>query len=553
MTTAAPPAGIRYGPEGLPERTLGWAVLGWASEYLLQPDGPDAGAPWKFTPEQARFILWWYAIDERGRFTHRYAMYRRMKGAGKDPLAAALSCVEFVGPCRFGGWRRDGTPHAIPHSAAWVQIAAVSKDQTRNTMTLFPGMLSQKAIEEYGIDLGKEIIYAHRGRCRIEAVTSSPRALEGGRATFVVKNETHHWIQSNEGIEMSAVIARNAAKSRDGSSRVLAISNAHAPDEASDAEHDWKAFQESPGGFLYDSIEAPHDAAEALAVLKSQAVEDAEEILLRERLLAGLEYARGDAYWLDAERLMAEILDPRTSATMARRYYLNQIAASSDKAFDAIRWDQLAADVLVAPGSMITLGFDGSETRDHTVLVGTEVATGHQFIVGYWEPRVSDDGEMRIPVDEVDQVMSEAFDRWNVLLLYADPFYWKEYTALWAGRWNRPGQQRVVEFNTTLYKKMAYALLDYSNAINAGDLTHDGDPRFRACIANAQKRPQYFVDDNGEPMWTIQKDRPDSPFKIDAAMAGCLSWAARAAAIAGGAMKAPDWHGIWLGSDEDDL
>ncbi len=36
-------------------------------------------------------------------------------------------------------------------------------------------------------------------------------------------------------------------------------------------------------------------------------------------------------------------------------------------------------------------------------------------------------------------------------------------------------------------------------------------------------------------MWTIRKDRKDSLFKIDAAMAGCLSWEARNDAIAAGA------------------
>ena len=109
------------------------------------------------------------------------------------------------------------------HSAAWVQVAAVSRDQTRNTMTLFPGMISEKAKDEYGIDLGKEIIYAEKGRKRIEAVTSAPRSLEGTRPTFALKNESHHWLANNDGHAMAEVMTRNAAKSRDGSSRVLAI------------------------------------------------------------------------------------------------------------------------------------------------------------------------------------------------------------------------------------------------------------------------------------------------------------------------------------------
>jgi hypothetical protein len=525
MTTATAPAAIRIGPTAIPKRTLGWQVLGWSKEYLLQPDGPDAGQPWTFTPEQARFILNWYAINEKGRFLVRYGMYRRMKGHGKDPLGAALCCIEFVGPCRFARWEGDD-PIAESHYAAWVQTAAVSRDQTRNTMTLFPGMLSPRAIEEFGIDLGKEIIYAHNGRCRIEAVTSSPRALEGGRATFILKNETHHWLAPNEGHEMAKVIARNAAKSRDGSSRVLAISNAHAPGEDSDAQHDYETWTKiSQGlseatGVLYDSLEAPET--------------DLED---EDSLRAGLLGARGDSWWVDIDRLVAEIHDPRTSPAMARRFYLNQIVAEEDKPFDGKQWETLTRPGYFPPdGALIVLGFDGSiggssGNHDHTALIGTEVATGHQWVVGYWEPELLDSGELGIPFLEVDETVDAAFHRWKVWRMNADPFYWRDMLASWAGRY---GEEIVVSWPTNHYRKMAVSLLAYRNAMQTGALTHDGDPRFMASINNAHKHMQEFRDDQGERMWTIQKERPDSPLKIDAAMAGCLSWEAYTAAVTAG-------------------
>ena len=525
MTTIVSPAGLHIGPSTIPKRTLGWQILGWSKEYLLQPDGPDAGGPWTFTPEQARFVLNWYAVNEKGRFIYRYGMYRRMKGHGKDPLGAALCCIEFVGPCRFARWDGD-EPITESHYAAWVQTAAVSRDQTRNTMTLFPGMLSSRVIEEFGIDLGKEIIYAHNGRCRIEAVTSSPRALEGGRATFILKNETHHWLAPNEGHEMAKVIARNAAKSRDGSSRVLAISNAHAPGEDSDAQHDYETWMKiSQGlseatGVLYDSLEAPETDLEDEDVLR-----------------AGLLAARGDSWWVDVDRLAAEIHDPRTSPAMARRFYLNQIVAEEDKPFDGKQWETLARPGYLPPdGALIVLGFDGSKLdgalwRDHTALIGTEVATGHQWVVGYWEPEVTDLGESRMPFMQVDEIVDEAFRRWKVWRMNADPFYWRDMLAAWSGRY---GIDIVVSWTTTPSRKMGASLLAYRNAIGTGALTHDGDRRFTASINNAHKHMQEFRDDQGDRMWTIQKERPDSPLKIDAAMAGCLSWEACTAAIAAG-------------------
>ena len=52
----------------LPRFTLGWQLLDWTYEYLRQPDGEKAGDNWRFTDEQARFWLWWYAVDDAGRF-----------------------------------------------------------------------------------------------------------------------------------------------------------------------------------------------------------------------------------------------------------------------------------------------------------------------------------------------------------------------------------------------------------------------------------------------------------------------------------------------------
>lgn len=181
---------IRTWPDTIPppERTLGWIILAWTADHLRQPDGPNAGQPWEYTLEQARILLRLYEIDAQGRFVHRRAVLRRMKGWGKDPFLASIAGGELCGPCRFSGWAESGLPTASRHSAPWIQVAAVSKDQTRNTMTLFPGLFAPETIDEYGVDLGKEIIYA-RGGGRIEAVTSSPRALEGGRPSLVIANE----------------------------------------------------------------------------------------------------------------------------------------------------------------------------------------------------------------------------------------------------------------------------------------------------------------------------------------------------------------------------
>jgi hypothetical protein len=81
---------------------------------------------------------------------------------------------------------------------------------------------------------------------------------------------------------------------------------------------------------------------------------------------------------------------------------------------------------------------------------------------------------------------------------------------------------------------MAHAMAAYEHAITAGELSHNGDPVFATHIGNAVRHYLGFRDDEGQPLWVIRKDRPMSDLKMDAAVAGGLSWEARNDALAAG-------------------
>jgi hypothetical protein len=49
-----------------------------------------------------------------------------------------------------------------------------------------------------------------------------------------------------------------------------------------------------------------------------------------------------------------------------------------------------------------------------------------------------------------------------------------------------------------------------------------------------------LVDETGQYLWILRKERPDSPHKIDGAMAAILSWEARNDAVAAGDAAASD-------------
>ena len=526
---AAPPqAPVRHGPQDLPRHTLGWEAMEWASNWLLQPDRSIAGQPWVFSREQMHFLLWWYAIDEQGRFLKTYGVLRRMKGWGKDPLAAVLASIEFVGPCRFGGWKRNGEPIVIPQPSAWVQIAAVSKEQTRNTMTLFPSLLSKRLIQTYVLDVGKEISYAYHGRNQIQAVTSSPKTIEGARSTFVVINESQHWLDNNDGSEMAKAIRRNSAKV---GGRALAIRNAHRIGEGSVAEQDWQKYlaDGDDGEILYDSLEAPEQTA----------IEDDDS------LRAGLLAARGDSVWVPIDRLMIDARDERDSEVYRRRFYLNQIRQETNTWITAAEWAAAERAEDVPAGALITLGFDGARFRDATALVGTVVETGYQWVIGVWQrPDIAPD-DWEVPESEVQLAVGGAFTRYSVYRFHADPYWWEETIARWMGRW---GEDKVRFLHTNrMMARLTRTLKAYETAVRTGELGHERSAVFGEHIANAVKHEVNLRDEDGERLYAISKEHKGSPRKIDVAMAAVLSWGARSEALAAGVTNIQQsGPGVWI-------
>jgi hypothetical protein len=504
-------------PEGLPKYTLGWYILAWSFKYLLQPDGPDAGEPFLFTDEQMRLILWWYAVDGEGRFLYNSGVIRRMKGWGKDPLAAAMCLIELCAPTAFSHFNDRGEPVGKSQPAPWVQVAAVSRDQTRNTFTLFPTMISPQLRDDFGLEVHKEIIHKKAGG-RVEAVTSSPKSLEGGRSHFVIMNETQFWLENNNGHEMAGAIQGNVAKGRGGSFRRLSICNAHRPGEESIAEKDYEAFEKIAGGqsnfskFFYDALEAPSDT-------------DMEDYTSLEH---GLTVARGDSTWLDVPRLIEEIADPRTVRSEARRKYLNQIVAAEDAWIAPWEWDANAMRTLkLRPGDMITLGFDGSRGRDHTALCACRVDDGAIFLLNSWNPE-SFPGH-KIPTVAVDKAVREAFAMFDVVSFRADVKEFESYIDQWSADFRKQLVVKASAGNLIAYDMRSKGKREFliecerfKNAVLDGGLRHDGNPVLRQHIVNARQRPSDTYDLVG-----IGKESKDSPRKIDAAVTAVLAFGAR--------------------------
>lgn len=493
--------------------TLGRDLLDWWAEYLPSPR--DENAELIFTDEQALILLDWYRIDPRtGAFVYRRGCSRRSKGWGKSPVEAAKVIAELAGPVLFDGWDANGDPVGRPWGTkgaadAWVQVAAVSEDQTANTYSVVNYFLSAnqgRAADELRIDHGITRCYLRDRPGRLEPVTAAAGSREGQPVTYGEMDETHLWIARNGGVKLARTIRRNAAKM---GGRSYETTNAFVPGEGSVAESTHKAAMQGFQGIYYDAIEAPPVRQE-----------DTDK-----QLLDALKIAYGDAVrWVDLKRLLRDIRDPDAPWEDSERFFFNHSVQGHGRAVDARRWAELArADGKPEAGTRIGLGFDGSVSDDATILRGC-TAEGYSFILGKWVRPLGPTGQgWRVPRLDVDQAVRDAFGTYTVGLMLCDPPKWWSEEEAWAAEY---GEDVVVAFETYKDQRMAPAVDRWLTAITEGTHTHDDDPTTNQHVLAAAKRKARATapDDDSRTLYTIVKD--DEGGKIDAAVADVLAYEA---------------------------
>src|SRR5262249_14430832 len=148
-----------------------------------------------------------------GKFVHfRGAQLVRPQKWGKGPFSAAWVCAEAdpEGPVLFDGWDSAGQPVGRPWATPWIQITAVSEDQTANVWRALVPMIELGDIRADIPDTGQTRINLPGGG-RIEPVTASARSRLGQRLTGAVQDEAHSWLDRNGGWMLADNQRRNLA------------------------------------------------------------------------------------------------------------------------------------------------------------------------------------------------------------------------------------------------------------------------------------------------------------------------------------------------------
>ena len=502
--------------------TLGYVVADYIEDLVVVPDRDARGSPFILTDRQLEFLLWYYRIDAK---TCRFVFDRggtlvAPQKWGKSPFAAAVAIAEADGPVRPDGWDANGEPVGRPWATPNIQITAVSEDQTENVWSALVPMIELGDLKADIPDTGQTRINLRRGGL-IRPVTAAHRSRLGQRITFAVQDQTESWLESNHGRTLADNQRRNIAGT---GGRWLETPNAWNRHENSVAQQTWENAEPGVHRWMADagpgSIRNKRDRRRMLRRVYDGHRDD---------------QPRG---WINIDRIESEVvaLIDRDQG-QAERWFANRVGSGSDSAFDMTKWSANTNAGYEPPdGALVVVGVDGARWDDSLAFIATEVESGHQWIPGLFEtpPNPADDYEHDL--EDADAAMRGLFDRYTVWRAYCDPQRIEALVDRWRGRW---GEKTVIEWYTYRDRQVCYAVRNYVQAVHAGDQTHDGDPRFEAHIRNARKDYRNVYDEEKRRMYTLAKDAPMSPRKIDAAMAAVLSWECRGDAIAAGATAGP--------------
>lgn len=516
--------------------TLGGQVCDFIEQNLVFGPGDLRGQPATLDDEKRAFLYRLYEVFPKG---HARAGRRRFKraalslrkGTAKTEFAAWIAAVELhpEGPVRCTGWTPGGEPIGGPVSDPYIPMVAYTEEQSEELAYGALRVILEHSLLADDFDIGLERIERKKGGGKAVPLATAPDARDGARTTFQHFDETHRFTLPRL-VRAHRTMLANVPKRFRADAWSFETTTAPEPGTGSVAESAMEYARAVVDGRVRDS---------RLFYFHRQA-SDQHDLSTDAGLEAAVLEASGPvAAWSDVEGIVDQFRDPTADRAYLERVWLNRLVQSSSQAFDVERWRALAKPTAVAPGGLVVLGLDGSLFNDATALVATDVASGYQWLVGLWErPLVVDRTpgapEWQVPQEEVDAAVRDMFDRFQVWRLYADPPYWRDWIKAWTAEY---GADRVIEWWTNRRRQMAEALRAYDTAMRTGAVTHSGDPNFTRHIANARREDLPAKDEQGKPLWIIRKERPDSPLKMDAAMAGCLAWEARNDAIAANAVE----------------
>jgi phage terminase large subunit-like protein len=455
------------------------------------------GQPITLTPEEKRFLAWAYEVDAKGKRIVRRAVRGLPKGSRKTEFAAWVALAEMAGPVRFDKMV-DGKPLGKRVTDPYVVCAAASYEQADLLLTAARAAVTEGPLADYFECFEKEIQL--RGEpgvlVRVPAVSGTN---DGLRPSFVVADETHEWTGNKSRVHL--VLEGGLSKRRDS----------------------WSLSITTAGNPKVESVALTH--YEYGKRVASGEIDDPGFLFLWREPSVDVDRLQDDA--VRAEALVAANPEPwKRLDDLGRRYHeialhefcryhLNMwVEPDEERWLPPGAWEGCQVERQVEDGVKIVLGFDGSYSGDSTALVAATVEeVPHLFVLGLWE-HPGGNVPWTVDHDAVEAAVHDAFRRFEVAEMSADPPYWAQQLGRWAEQF---GEDRVLAFNTFVRKRMAAACSSFYQAATSAGLTHDGDAALARHCSNARLK------ETAQGAYITKEDR-SSPRKIDAAIAAVIAW-----------------------------
>jgi hypothetical protein len=521
--------------------TLGHEVASWIMDNVIIPDGERMGDPYILTDEQYLHLLHTYRLVPNARdgegsdaFQFNGALLVRPQKWGKDPFAAALICAEALGPTRFAGWNAEGDPVGRPWATPWIQCAGNAEEQTGNTFRPLLAMLREgPLVSTAGLDPGETRVNLPGGG-RIEPVTSSSRARQGARVTFVSLTESQLMTETSGGLKLARTLKRNLG-GMDG--RWIEISNAWDPAERSVAQQTFEAKD----AHVYVDYRPPRSRI---------------DLHNDPDLMAELAYIYGDSAverggWVRLSRIKKEIQNPAHSEGEVRRYYLNEITVGSRDAVDMLKWAaQADPSAALVPGERVALGFHGTQSKDATSLCASRLSDGCLFHLRTWDKPFEAGQGWRIPRHEVREAVADAFNAYDVVVMMASPHGWQDQVDEWAGEYDSSGDAKVLEIWLNSEMRMDQLVERFMTAHRGDEIVHDGSDILTrhasgAALADGKRRPTAEEREPGRPENYQRVVKKSWAQSISAFVAALLAYEARGWAIEHGHLAEELIPSVW--------
>lgn len=222
-------------------QTLGFLGADWIERHCSVPDGYDKGRPFVPSDWQLQIIANHYRVKSSAKwvperpvlgpaFTYRRSQVIAPQKTGKGPLAAAVTCLEAVGPCIFAGWADGGEVYdcrdhgcgcgfefeyepgdamGMPRKTSLIQLVATSEEQVDNVYRPLQSMVRSGPLDEI-MKTGEQFVRLPENG-KIEAVTSSAMSRLGNPINFANFDESGIYTERNKMVRVQQTMQRGLA------------------------------------------------------------------------------------------------------------------------------------------------------------------------------------------------------------------------------------------------------------------------------------------------------------------------------------------------------